>query len=60
MSPAIEMGAMMYEATCPKLMASKIMPMVSGIAIRIALQIDRYKKNAALLDQHARALENRA
>ncbi len=58
--PAMEIGAMMKEAACPKLMASKIIPTVSGMAIKMALHIERYRKNAALFVQHARQLENKA
>ena len=51
---------MMNEAACPRSRASKIIPTVSGMAIRMALQIARYRKNAALLAQHANALEKSA
>jgi hypothetical protein len=59
-SPAIEIGATMNEAACPRSIASNVDPMMSGIAMRTTLQMARYRKNAPRLVQHAKQLENSA
>ncbi len=40
-SPAMEMGAMMNVAASPKPIASKIIPTIKGMAIKITLQMER-------------------